>query len=283
MKKVRIVGVPEHFNLPWHLAIEDGAFEQRGIDLIWQDIPEGTGRMSKMLEDHSTDLAVILTEGIIRSIVEGNPSLILQEYVASPLLWGIHVASNSDFNEIQNLQGMRAAISRLGSGSHLMAYLLAEEYGWDSESLQFVLINDLQGAVTSLQAGEADYFLWEHFTTKPIVDEGIFRRLGDFPTPWPCFVIAANKKFVVQNPKLAGHILDAINTYTSEFKKIPSIDRTLSNRYGQELADIQNWLQITEWSQRQIKPEVIDNVIDTLFKLKLISNKIESSSILANL
>ena len=283
MKKVRIVGVPEHFNLPWHLAIEDGAFEQRGIDLIWEDIPEGTGRMSKMLEDHSTDLAVILTEGITRSIAEGNPSLILQEYVASPLLWGIHVASNSEFDEVEQLQGMRAAISRLGSGSHLMVFLMAEKYGWDTESLQFVIINDLQGAMTSLQAGESDYFLWEHFTTKPIVDKGIFRRLGDFPTPWPCFVVAANHNFVVENPKIAQHILDVINIYTSEFKKIPSIDRTLANRYEQGLDDIQKWLQITEWSQRQIQTEVIDSVVDTLFKLKLISNKIESGSILANL
>ncbi|NNM17841.1 MAG: ABC transporter substrate-binding protein, partial [Croceitalea sp.] len=42
MKKVKIIGVPEHFNLPWHLAIEEGAFEARGIDLVWTDIPEGT-------------------------------------------------------------------------------------------------------------------------------------------------------------------------------------------------------------------------------------------------
>ena len=26
--------------------------------------------------------------------------------------------------------------------------------------------------------------------TKPLVDNGIFRRIADCPTPWPCFVIA---------------------------------------------------------------------------------------------
>lgn len=39
MKNVRIVGVPEHFNFPWHLAIDEGAFEERGIDLKWTDVP----------------------------------------------------------------------------------------------------------------------------------------------------------------------------------------------------------------------------------------------------
>ncbi|MEP3090154.1 MAG: ABC transporter substrate-binding protein, partial [Nonlabens ulvanivorans] len=42
MTTIKIGGVPEHFNLPWHFAIEDGAFEKEGIDLQWQDVPEGT-------------------------------------------------------------------------------------------------------------------------------------------------------------------------------------------------------------------------------------------------
>jgi len=28
MKSVKIIGVPEHFNYPWHMAIAEGAFEQ---------------------------------------------------------------------------------------------------------------------------------------------------------------------------------------------------------------------------------------------------------------
>jgi hypothetical protein len=35
------IGVPEHFNLPWHLAIEN-RFNQQNIDLQWTDVPEGT-------------------------------------------------------------------------------------------------------------------------------------------------------------------------------------------------------------------------------------------------
>ena len=64
MKKVKIVGVPEHFNLPWHMAIEDGIFEDKGIDLEWTDVPEGTGKMCQLLQEGQTDLAIILTEGI---------------------------------------------------------------------------------------------------------------------------------------------------------------------------------------------------------------------------
>lgn len=283
MKTVRIAGVPEHFNLPWHLAYEEDAFFQRGIDLNWQDIPEGTGKMCELLATGETELAIILTEGITKSIIEGNPSRIIQGYIATPLFWGVHVSATSDFHQVADLQGKKAAISRYGSGSHLMAYILAQNHGWETDSLEFEVVNQLDGAVHALNSAQADYFMWEHFTTKPLVDAGVFRWLDDCPTPWPCFVIAASHEFISSEKLVIGHILDLINLYTAEFKSIPSIDRTLANRYGQKLEDIREWLGITNWSQSQLKTQDIDNVVDTLFNLKLITHKISSDKILTNL
>lgn len=283
MKQLRIVGVPEHFNLPWHMAIEEGLFAQAGIDLVWTDIPEGTGRMSQMLIEGETDLAVILTEGITKSIVEGNPSRIIQEYIGSPLLWGIHVAQSSEFRTVESLKGQTAAISRFGSGSHLMSYLLARENNWNTLDLKFEIVDNMDGAVKALQQGTADYFLWERFTTKPLVDAGIFRRLDDYPTPWPCFVIAAREQAIKESTAAIRLTLDNINKISSEFRKIPSIDRTLANRYGQEQEDVLLWLSKTRWSQSQLEIQVIENVIDTLYDLKLISKKISAEKLLTKL
>ena len=280
MKKVRIIGVPEHFNLPWHMAIEEGAFEERGIDLQWTEVPEGTGRMCQMLQDEETDLAIILTEGLVKSITEGNAAKIVQEYISTPLQWGIHVGAKSEFNSIADLKGSKAAISRLGSGSHLMAFVNAQNEGWATDSLLFEIINNLDGAVTALTEGTADYFMWEHFTTKPLVDKGIFRRLGDCPTPWPCFVVAATQKFIDEEKSTINHILEVINNYTSEFKQIPSIDRSLANRYSQQLEDIKEWLKITQWSQKQIPEATLTKVQDTLRELELINKSIPLSQIL---
>jgi ABC-type nitrate/sulfonate/bicarbonate transport system substrate-binding protein len=280
MKTVRIVGVPEHFNLPWLMAIEEGAFEERGIDLQWSDIPEGTGKMCQMLQNGETDLAIILTEGIVKSITEGNPVKIVQEYIATPLLWGIHVDANSDYQVISDLNNKKGAISRFGSGSHLMAYLNAKNQGWDTTKLQFEIINNLDGAVIALRDSIADYFMWEHFTTKPLVDKGTFRRLGDCPTPWPCFVIAATNSFLEEKGGVLKHILELINGYTAEFKEIPSIDRTLANRYAQQLEDIKEWLSLTRWSQSQLDVQVLEKVQVTLRNLKLIDKKLPTSNYL---
>ncbi len=280
MKKVKIAGVPEHFNFPWHMAIDEGAFEQRGIDLIWTDVPEGTGKMCQMLQNGETDMSIILTEGIIRSIVEGNPAKIVQEYIASPLRWGIHVGAGSTHQTLSDLQNTIAAISRFGSGSHLMAYLNARNQGWDPDSLRFEVVDRLEGAVEALTSGRADYFMWEHFMTKPLVDKGVFRWLGDCPTPWPSFVIAARTDFIEENMGAIRHVLEVINRYTSEFKSIPSIDRTLANHYGLQLEDVGQWLAMTQWSQSNIKSQTIEKVEDILSDLKLISKIIDPNEII---
>ena len=143
MKTIKIAGVPEHFNLPWHLCIENNEFKAVGIDLQWTDIPEGTGKMCQMLRDGETDIAVILSEGIIKDIVAGNPCKIVQVYVKSPLIWGIHVSAKSKYHSIADLEYTKVAISRYGSGSQLMAYVNADNQGWDSEKLQFEIVNTI--------------------------------------------------------------------------------------------------------------------------------------------
>jgi ABC-type nitrate/sulfonate/bicarbonate transport system substrate-binding protein len=279
---IRIAGVPEHFNLPWHLAIEEGAFSDRGIELNWTDVPEGTGKMAGMLASGNADLAVILTEGLVRAVASGIHAVIIQEYIASPLLWGIHVSASSPYKREADLKGTTAAISRFGSGSHLMAIVHARQKGWPLSDLRFEEVHTLQGAVDGLSAGRADYFMWEKFTTQPLVDRGVFRRIGLFPTPWPCFVIASSRAFADKYPGVLKDILEIINVYTREFKQIPSIDRTLANRYGLELNEVQQWMSLTEWSQKQILIETIENVLDILDDLKLLSNSIQAQDLLWN-
>src|SRR5574343_384887 len=272
-KTIKIVGVPEHFNLPWHMCIEDGEFDAVGIDLQWTDVPEGTGKMCQMLREGEADIAVILTEGIVKDITAGNPCKIVQVYVQSPLIWGIHVAANSKYKTVSDLENTKVAISRMGSGSHLMSIVNAQNQNWTTEKLQFEIVNTIDGAVESLTSGEADYFMWERFMTQPLVDKGVFRRIADCPTPWPCFVIAVRNEFLESNRQTIALLLEIINNTTIEFKEIPSIDRTLATKYNQKLEDIQTWLSLTKWSQKPLEDKVLNKIQNQLFDLKIIEKK----------
>ena len=60
--------------------------------------------------------------------------------------------------------------------------------------------------------------MWERFMTQPLVDKGIFRRIADCPTPWPCFVIAVRNEVLENHPKVIDQILDIINTQPKNSK-----------------------------------------------------------------
>jgi len=273
MKTIKIAGVPEHFNFPWQLCIDNGEFEVEGIDLQWTNVPEGTGKLCQMLRESETDIAVILTEGIVKDIIAGNPSKIVQVYVQSPLIWGIHVAANSKYQTLSDLENTKAAISRKGSGSELMAYVNAGNQNWNTKALQFEIVNTIDGAVEALTNGTADYFMWERFMTKPLVDKGIFRRITDCPTPWPSFVIAVRDEVLEKNPGTIRRILEIINNTTIEFKDIPSIDRTLASKFDQKTEDIREWLSLTKWSQKSLSEEMLNKVQNQLFELSVIDKK----------
>ena len=274
MKTINIGGVPEHFNLAWYLGLKNAEYKNSGINLRWKDYFGGTGAMCKGLRDGDIDMAVILTEGIIKDIIAGNKSKIVQVFVESPLIWGIHVSHDSNYKTIKDIKGTKAAISRYGSGSHLMAYINAQNNGWDlKEDLDFEVIKNLDGAVKGLTEGKADYFMWEKFTTKPLVDNSTFRRIGNCPSPWPCFVIAVREDFLKTNKEDVKTILNIVNATTSEFKDIPSIDRMIANRYEQEIEDVQEWLSLTEWSQENISKDTVAKVQDELFALDIIPEK----------
>ncbi len=284
MITINVGGVPEHFNYPWYLALKKRSFHKKGINLRWKDFPGGTGDMCKALRSGEVDMALVLTEGIIKDIIDGNPSKILQTYVETPLIWGIHVNANSDFASISDLENKRIAISRIGSGSHLMAIVNAMNHGWDIDSLDFVIVKNLEGGIRAISNNEADYFMWEHFTTKPFVDQGIFRRIGDCPTPWPCFMIAASDKALMEYPEEIRSVLEIINKENRFFKDIKDIESILAKRYDQQKEDIQKWLSITEWNPgNPISEELISDVQNKLIQFNVIKTKKNENEFIKNM
>ena len=281
MKKITIGGVPEHFNLPWYVTLKNKDYTPENINLRWKDFHGGTGAMCNALRDKEIDMAVILSEGIIRDIIKGNECKIVQVFIKTPLIWGIHVASNSKYQTVDDLKGTNAAISRYGSGSHLMAYINAENHQWNhDEDLNFEVIRNLQGALEGLPNGIGDYFLWEKFTTKPYVDDGVFRLVGECPTPWPCFVIAVRNDVLNNEEQSIKAVLDIINKTTLNFKKSENLDQVISKRYDQKLEDVQQWLSLTEWSQEQITKIEVEKIQEKLLKLELIDSKILTNNLL---
>jgi ABC-type nitrate/sulfonate/bicarbonate transport system substrate-binding protein len=158
---IRIGGVPEHFNYPLHMVKKLGLDTKFGVNLIFAEQACGTGQMISNLKDKSVDLIVALTEGITADIAKGSDVRILGTYVSSPLCWAISGAGPASASQqstgpstnastalprnVADMKGKTFGISRYGSGSQLMAYVLANERGWDPQhDVQFKVIGKFQ-------------------------------------------------------------------------------------------------------------------------------------------
>jgi hypothetical protein len=115
--------------------------------------------------------------------------------------------------------------------------------------------------------------MWERFMTQPLVDKGIFRRIADCPTPWPCFVVAVREEILNQPPEIIAKILEVINSNTLNFKLLPNIIEKLAVRFHQKEEDLEKWLALTEWSQNQLSENVLNNVQNQLLELGIIDKK----------
>ncbi len=273
-RRFKIGGVPEHFNLPWRLAIEEGSFDDLGVQLHWSDMTGGTGQMIKGLHTGSLDVAVLLTEGITKSILEGLEAKILMVYVTSPLHWGIHVPFHSDITKVEQLKNKTFAISREGSGSHLMTYVKAHQEGWEKEGLSFNVVGDIYGGLWALQHNEAQGFLWEKYTTFPYTEQKKCRYIDEVVTPWPCFVIAARTDIMKENETVLKEVCAIVHQKALELKQNEQASEIISWRYNLRLSQVENWLKETNWNYTNtINLSDFEQVVAYLRELQLISAK----------
>lgn len=273
-ESIKIGGVPEHFNLPWHLAIEDGAFEREGIKIEWEDQHGGTGEMTRSLDSGALDIAILLTEGITKSILQGLEAKILQVYVTTPLRWGIHVPYASNIKSFSDLEHKTFAISRYGSGSHLMTYVKADKAEWDLDQLNFHVVKNLEGGLTSLEQNVCQGFLWEKYTTHPYTVTERCRYIDEVVTPWPCFSIAASDRCLEEHADAIEKVLKIVNQYALQLKKNPKAIPLISNRYEIPKEKIESWFNATEWNYNgNIELKDFSTTIDYLNKLNLVSEE----------
>ncbi|MCB0477137.1 MAG: ABC transporter substrate-binding protein [Crocinitomicaceae bacterium] len=275
MKKITVGGVPEHYNYPWKLTTRNEEFKDLFDEVVWKDYPSGTGAMCQDLRASELDVAIILTEGVTRDILNGNDSRILQVYVDSPLIWGVHTGSQNNFEKPYTLEGKKIAISRFNSGSHLMSYVYADQMGWTLTEDDFVVVNDLQGAVDSLQKGETHYFLWEKFTTKPRVDSGELKMIDECPTPWPCFVIVV-KNEVYNKYKVEIDLM--IKRVKEKAEKVYQDDDLISNvskEFGLLQEDVILWHHNLRWNTENtpISMDELEKPIQFLRALNMIPDQ----------
>lgn len=243
---IRIGGVPEHFNLPWQLALEQDVFSARNARVSWTYFAGGTGVMTDALQAGELDIALMLTEGFVSAYHRGLRAKIVKVYTDTPLTWGIY----SGFPDTPPIDGPHErvyAISKRGSGSHLMARIHAKQLGFHPENHQYLEVSNLENAIKSLASKEADYFYWEKYTTLPYVKKGLLVKVGEFHAPWCGFVVVANEDALAEKGRSIIDIMNIMNIRCAEFMVNRENIFRVSNRFEIATSAAQEWFDSTRY------------------------------------
>ncbi|KAI2793895.1 hypothetical protein POX_a00483 [Penicillium oxalicum] len=213
-----LVDWTEHYLTPLHLALRSSTASSLPYEVTLIPFPSGTGHMITSLRSHEIDIAIGLTEGWVAGLtgktqpqnpVEGGYKVV-GHWVDNPLRWAIVTGRNRDnINGVPDLKDQRVGVSRLGSGSHIMSFVLAQQQGWKPDGLSTVPLGPF-GALRNGVTGQdetkpeqesnptAEFFMWEHFTTKPFFHSTAetpnppLKKIGEIFTPWPSWMIVAS-------------------------------------------------------------------------------------------
>ena len=273
MKTLRILGVPEHFNYPFRILEKEQPFADRGVKIQWTDESRGSGQMNLALRNDETDIALLLTESFLKDFEAGNPSKMIGFHVASPLIWGIHVGANSASNQLSDLKQKRFLVSRMGSGSHLMALVLAKRERWKPEELIFETVGNMDGAKAAMDQGEEGIFLWEKYTTAPMVNNGTMKLIGEVPSPWPCFVMVASDSALEVFGELIFELRDRIYEISRSLMTNPESAPALADFYQLDQQEVGKWLKQTKWStEPKVSRRELEEAVKTMQELGILNS-----------
>jgi len=274
-QSLRVGGVPEHFNLPWQLAAERDVFSSKGIDLSWTMYAGGTGAMTQAINNGSLDVAVLLTEGFIAAASEGLQARIAKVYIETPLVWGIYTGSSSNIASADTFHNRHIAISRFGSGSHLMSMIHASERHEKLEPSQFQVVNSLHGGVNALRESSADIFYWEKFMTRPHVLSGEVKLIGEFSAPWSSFLIIVGDEALLNKQEAVKQLLQIMNGECISFKQDVHSAIQLSKRFDMSLPEAHAWLQNTQWNYNfEVSRKSLENAKAALESVNKCNNQL---------
>ncbi|KAG2171457.1 hypothetical protein INT43_009118 [Umbelopsis isabellina] len=288
---IKIGYVPEHFSTPLLMSRDNGYFKEAGVDVELVCCPGGTGEMTSKLKDGTINVAVALTEGLTAGIANGQDWYkIVGTYVSAPLCWALSAGANSKHNSVETLNHTDVAISRFGSGSHIMAFVLADQQGWlksdskENPPFTFSALSNFKAMRDAVNAGTSDFFMWETFTTKPYHDSGEIKRIGQITPPWPAFCFAASTSLLDSDEQGLQKTLETINKATKLFmeqKDKESVEHIVRVLDYQE-ADVREWFKTVSYESnlRDVSRKALDTTVETLIKAGVIEKPTEASNLI---
>jgi hypothetical protein len=197
------------------------------------------------------------------------------------LSWAISTSAKRHIRSIADFKNGKIGVSRIGSGSYVMGFVLADQQGWLQQSssstaapFKVTPLQTFDQLRASVNDNTLDFFMWEHFTSKRYYDNGEIKRVGEIYTPWSSRMIVATSALVqgsITDLRLEA-FFDKLNKGIEYFgaHQEEAVEH-MSTELDYLAGDAREWLKTAEFSKNvnDIDLNVIVKTIDTLKKAEL--------------
>lgn len=247
--------------------------------------------MIQSLKSSDIDVGIGLTEGWVAGLGKEKESAgykLVGTYVETPLCWAISTGAKRDeIKGVSDLKGKKIGVSRVGSGSYVMGFVLADQQGWldgsggDKPPFEVVPLNTFDKLREGVNSGETDFFMWEHFTSKRYFDNGEIKRIGEIYTPWSSWKIVARDVLDKRMQPMSDSINEGIR-YLRENEE--EAVKYISTELDYSAEDAREWIKTVKFPNdvRGVDPTVIDKTIETLGKAGVLdASKVSSEDMVA--
>ncbi|KAL8754092.1 MAG: hypothetical protein Q9199_004590 [Rusavskia elegans] len=285
MPPLRVGYVPEHFSTPLHFA---QTYCSLSADLI--PFHSGTGHMVAALRVGELDIAIGLTEGWIAAIAKDPPPdqttdagssenefKLVGTYVETPLCWAISTGHDREhITDVQDLKGKKLGVSRIGSGSYVMSYVLADREGWD-QPFECLPLQTFEALRKGVNDRTVDFFMWEYFTSKRYYSSETLhpiKKVGEIYTPWSSWKIVARTP-LIDTPELDS-FLETVNAgikYFGEHKE--EAVQYISTKLDYEEEDAKEWMKTVRFARdvKGVENSVVRETMEMLQKAGVIEGE----------
>ncbi|MCJ1275941.1 hypothetical protein MMC21_003746 [Puttea exsequens] len=276
---LRVGYVPEHFSTPLHFAVTHFSL---ACTLV--PFPSGTGHMITSLQANEIDIGIGLTEGWVAGLgktqIDGNNAgyKLVGTYVETPLCWAISTGANrTDVTSVADLKGKKCGVSRIGSGSYIMSFVLADLHSWLPVSLssplntapfEHIPLQTFEMLRDAVNDGSADFFMWEHFTSKRYYSNGSIKKVGEIYTPWPSWHVVAQPS-LLEDRSLLEDFFQKLNLGVKYFEEHhDEAVEYISTRLDYSAEDAKEWLGTVRFAGnvKGVRGEVVRKTVGVLEK-----------------
>ncbi len=162
-----------------------------------------------------------------------------------------------------------------------MGFVLADTNNWLSSSaaaasnvapFDIIPLQTFAKLREGVNNKSADFFMWEHFTSKRYYDNGEIKRIGEIYTPWPSWHIVASNEALKEQTQLE-ELLEKLNMGIEYFNNhYEEAVEYISTRLDYSAEDAKEWLKTVRFAVdvKGVRESVVEDTVAVLRKAGLI-------------